>query len=141
MLMSLADGKVAVCLEGGYNLKAISRSALAVAKTLMGEAPQRITIPKINARAAETLENVKRIHSRHWECMKSGIVPFPEIRENGAQRASDVLRTAQQHSLEANYSMIPLIVRRDKMTEFDNQVLITPELMLSKKILMIMHDP
>lgn len=141
MLMSLADGKVAVCLEGGYNLKAIRRSALAVAKTLMGEAPERLIIPKINRRAAETLENVKRIHSNYWECMRQGVVPFSAIQQTGAQRGSDVLRNAQQHTLERNHSMIPLLVRNAKLSAFNNQVLVTPDLVSAKKILLIIHDP
>lgn len=141
MLMSLADGKVAVCLEGGYNLKAISRSALAVAKTLMGEAPQRLKVPKINALAAETLENVKRIQANYWECMKPGVIPFSEIKQAGAQRLTEIVRNSQQHILEHKYSMIPLVLRRDKLGLLDNQVLITPELVYAKKILLIIHDP
>ncbi|TPX23802.1 Histone deacetylase hda1 [Coccidioides immitis] len=42
MLMNLANGKVAVCLEGGYNFRSISKSALAVTRTLMGEPPDRL---------------------------------------------------------------------------------------------------
>lgn len=141
MLMSLADGKVAVCLEGGYNLRAISRSALAVAKTLMGEPPQRITIPPIDARAAETLENVKRTHAPYWECMRTGVVPFAEITHSGAERIADVLRTAQQFTLERDHAMMPMVIKKDKMGRYDNQILMTPEISQAKKILLIIHDP
>ncbi|KAJ4117427.1 Histone deacetylase hda1 [Fusarium oxysporum] len=68
MLMSLADGKVAVCLEGGYNLKAISVSAVAVAKTLMGEPPPKMEIPKINKEAARILAKVQAHQAPYWEC-------------------------------------------------------------------------
>jgi histone deacetylase 6 len=63
MLMSLANGKIAVCLEGGYNLMAISRSALAVAKTLMGEPPMRIKVPPLNHMSARVLHQVKHCHA------------------------------------------------------------------------------
>jgi histone deacetylase 6 len=142
MLMSLANGKVAVCLEGGYNLKAISRSALAVAKTLMGEPPQRMVVPPLNTEAAHTIENVKRIQSQFWQCMKPGIVPLRDIQRRGGERASDVIRTAQKAMLEARHTMIPLYVQRDKLSRsFDNQVLATPELYKARKILLIIHDP
>lgn len=76
MLMSLADGKVAVCLEGGYDLPAISKSALSVAKTLMGEPPERIVIPTINRHEDHVLRQVKIQQAPYWACMRSG-APLP----------------------------------------------------------------
>jgi histone deacetylase 6 len=52
MLMSLAGGRVAVCLEGGYDVTAISKSALAVAQPLMSAPPRRVVIPRINHKAS-----------------------------------------------------------------------------------------
>ncbi|KAK6583588.1 hypothetical protein PZA11_003318 [Diplocarpon coronariae] len=142
MLMSLADGKVAVCLEGGYNLRAISVSALAVARTLMGEPPERMTIPPLNKVAAHTLDNVKRIQSAYWECMRPGVVPLAALKDVGTSRLSDVIRTAQKHDLAEQHDMIPLYVQRTKLSRaFENQVLVTPELNRAKKILLIIHDP
>jgi histone deacetylase 6 len=69
MLMSLADGKVAVCLEGGYNFQAISKSALAVTRTLMGEPPDRLEPTRATDRAVETCEKVKQIQSAYWQCL------------------------------------------------------------------------
>ena len=70
MLMSLANGKVAVCLEGGYNFSAISNSALAVTKTLMGEAPDRLIATQATADAVKTCEEVRNIQSRYWRCIQ-----------------------------------------------------------------------
>lgn len=69
MLMSLANGKVAVCLEGGYNFKAISMSALAVTKTLMGEPPDRLLPTQATASAVDTVEKVRAIQAKHWKCI------------------------------------------------------------------------
>ncbi len=69
MLMSLANGKVAVCLEGGYNFIAISKSALAVTRTLMGEPPDRLTATQATEIAMTTVQQVKEIQSRYWRCM------------------------------------------------------------------------
>ncbi|KAI9053957.1 hypothetical protein LZ554_002901 [Drepanopeziza brunnea f. sp. 'monogermtubi'] len=142
MLMSLANGKVAVCLEGGYNLGAISRSALAVARTLMGEPPMRLKIPPLNKAAAHTLDNVKRIQSAYWECMRPGVLPLSALNEIGMSRMSDIIRSAQKIGLAEKHDMIPLYIQRTKISRsFENQVLVTPELHKAKKILLIIHDP
>jgi histone deacetylase 6 len=142
MLMSLANGKVAVCLEGGYNLRAISRSALAVAKTLMGEPPERMTVPPLNRQAAATLEQVRQQQAPYWECLRPGIVPLAELQVQGTDRLSDVIRTSQKSILGDKYNMVPLYVQRNKLSRsFDNQVLATPELHKARKILLIIHDP
>ena len=39
MLSSLARGRMVVCLEGGYNLRSISRSMEACARVLLGDGP------------------------------------------------------------------------------------------------------
>lgn len=41
-LLTLAEGRVAIVLEGGYNLASISKSALACAETLLGEPLPRL---------------------------------------------------------------------------------------------------
>jgi histone deacetylase 6 len=69
MLMSLANGKVAVCLEGGYNFAAISKSALEVTRTLMGEPPDRLYATQATDIAIQTVEQVRQIQSRYWNCL------------------------------------------------------------------------
>ncbi|KAH7149759.1 histone deacetylase [Dactylonectria estremocensis] len=142
MLMSLADGKVAVCLEGGYNLKAISNSAVAVARTLMGEPPPKMEIPKLNEEAARILAKVQAHQAPYWECMRPGVINVPEVQTLNADRLHDVIRHAQRQVLQAKHSMVPLYVQREQLYKsFENQVLVTPNLHDAKKILVIIHDP
>lgn len=142
MLMSLADGKVAVCLEGGYNLQAISNSAVAVARTLMGEPPPRMKVPKINKEAARTLAKVQAHQAPYWECMRPGVVNVPETQSLNGNRLHDVVRSAQQQALQAQHGMVPLYVQRDQISKsFENQVLITPNLQDARRLLVIVHDP
>ncbi|KUJ09011.1 histone deacetylase [Mollisia scopiformis] len=141
MLMGLANGKVAVCLEGGYNLRAISRSALAVAKTLMGEPPERIVPPPLNRVSADTINMVKRIQANYWECMRPGVIPSAEIQVRSTERMSDVIRRAQKSQLYDEHNMIPLKIMRKGLTEqYENQVLVTPDLYKAKKVIMFIHD-
>ncbi|KAG5928293.1 hypothetical protein E4U53_002711 [Claviceps sorghi] len=142
MLMSLADGKVAVCLEGGYNLSAISNSAVAVARTLMGEPPPKMTIPKLNKDAARTLAKVQAYQAPYWECMRPGIVDIPAMQSLQASRLHDVIRNSQRQVLQERHNMIPLYVQREHLYKsFENQVLVTPLLHSSRRILVIIHDP
>ncbi|KAL7624472.1 Histone deacetylase hda1 [Parahypoxylon ruwenzoriense] len=144
MLMSLAGGKVAVCLEGGYNLKAISHSALAVARTLMGEPPPKMDIPPIEKEAARVLARVQAVQAPYWECMRPGIVNVPELNdmEKNASRLHDVIRGYQRQVLSEKYGMIPLFIQREALYKsFENQVLVTPGIQSKKKVLFLIHDP
>ncbi|KAH7241715.1 hypothetical protein BKA59DRAFT_210675 [Fusarium tricinctum] len=142
MLMSLADGKVAVCLEGGYNLKAISVSAVAVAKTLMGEPPPKMELPKINKEAARILAKVQSYQAPYWECMRPGVVNIPEVQSLNSNRLHDVIRNAQRQVLQSKHNMIPLYIQREHLYKsYENQVLVTPGLQDAKKVLVIIHDP
>lgn len=77
MLMTLSHGKLAVCLEGGYNFKSISKSALAVTKTLMGEPPNRLTDISPSKSAVETVRRVKNIQAKHWARLYPKTVSHP----------------------------------------------------------------
>ncbi|OZJ01962.1 hypothetical protein BZG36_05129 [Bifiguratus adelaidae] len=69
MLMALAGGKVAIVLEGGYNLHAISTSALACMRVLLGDPLPRFPHPLLPSRSAsETVLDVMKIQSRYWAC-------------------------------------------------------------------------
>jgi histone deacetylase 6 len=142
MLMSLANGKLAVCLEGGYDLPAIKRSALAVAKTLMGEPPIRIKVPPINRQAEYVLQEVKIQQAPYWECMRLGVASETRLIERGDTRVDAVMRGYQLHELQTEFSMIPLYIQRDKLVDvFEKQVLVTPQIHASKKVVLILHDP
>jgi histone deacetylase 6 len=91
MMMSLARGKVFVCLEvcpwlfdnsiwltiqGGYNIESISRSALAVTQTLMGDPvppidPQNL---EVSLEARRTVALVKKHQYVFWKCLDSPLV-------------------------------------------------------------------
>lgn len=70
MLKGLANGNLAVVLEGGYNLKSISASAVAVGKILLGETPKRIGNLMASHTAAETVDKVIKTQAPHWGCFR-----------------------------------------------------------------------
>ena len=70
MLMSLSNGRVDVCLEGGYNLKAISKSSLAVTRVLMGEPPDRLEETRPTPDGLKTVQMVAMLQSKYWPSLE-----------------------------------------------------------------------
>lgn len=142
MLMSLADGKVVVCLEGGYNLRAIANSALSVAQTLMGEPPPRMEIPNINREANRILAKVQAYQAPYWECMRQGVIASTDLEVEGTKRMDAVIRDSQLSEMMKKHRMMPLHIHREALfNQFDNQVLVTPGIPEARKLLIVIHDP
>ena len=142
MLKSLAGGKLVACLEGGYNLKAISLSALAVTKTLMGEAPPKIPETAATKTGIETVRKVIAHQSRYWRCLYPKDVSHEFDILPGSEKMHDVVRNYQSHQLYANHNMIKLWVFREKISKsFEDQVLATPKYADEKPLLLVFHDP
>ncbi|KAF1990579.1 hypothetical protein K402DRAFT_417366 [Aulographum hederae CBS 113979] len=145
MLMSLAGGKIAVCLEGGYNLESIANSALAVTRTLMGEPPDRLS-PDIGSELTESaidnIDMVIRQQSRFWSCL------YPkEVARNGlgrhTTRMHDVVREYESKTLYEKFNMIQIWAHRDRLNKaFRNQIFVTPSFLENRNpMLIILHDP
>ncbi|EXJ84628.1 histone deacetylase 6/10 [Capronia epimyces CBS 606.96] len=138
MLKSLAGGKIAVCLEGGYNFRAISRSALAVTRTLMGEPPDRLHATAATTSAVDTVNKVRNVQSRYW---KSIYPKDPVGGIFGGERLHDIIRQWQATHLYDKYKLTQLHIYRDNVSKsFDQQVLATPNYESKKYLLIIFHD-
>lgn len=139
MLGTLANGKLVVCLEGGYNFKSISKSALAVTRTLMGEPPDRLPPTTATDSAIKTVQKVKQKQSKYWRCM------FPQEPVNSmvsGLRMHDVLREYQAKHYFDQYRMNNLYIFRNELSpSFRDQVLATPNYEIKKDLLVIFHDP
>jgi histone deacetylase 6 len=127
MLMSLAGGKVVACLEGGYNLRAIARSALAVTRTLMGEPPDRLPEGlEASTGAVDVCNLVIRTHSAYWQCLYPKNKARSRIQNMGGERLHDLLRRLQYQEYATSYKMGELWIMRDKLSKsFERQVLAT----------------
>mmetsp|Transcript_15075 Transcript_15075/g.28689 ORF Transcript_15075/g.28689 Transcript_15075/m.28689 type:complete len:412 (-) Transcript_15075:361-1596(-) len=67
-LMALAQGKVVLVLEGGYNLSAISHSFAACTSVLLGDPPSMLGRMFPSKRANRAIRDTKRYHQRYWTC-------------------------------------------------------------------------
>nr|CAH7737049.1 unnamed protein product [Callosobruchus chinensis] len=72
-LMRLAQGRVVLALEGGYDLPSICDSAEECVRVLLGEAPSPLSggeagrVPAPNA--VRAMRAVVQAHRRHWPCL------------------------------------------------------------------------
>jgi hypothetical protein len=76
MLMSLASGRLLLCLEGGYSLSALPKCVSACLRALLGDplAPLASSLAP-NPSALRTVEQVIRIHSQYWKCFGVATTP------------------------------------------------------------------
>ncbi|KAK2735021.1 Histone deacetylase hda1 [Myotisia sp. PD_48] len=138
MLMNLAQGKVAVCLEGGYNFRSISKSALAVTRTLMGEPPDRLQATTASSPAVQTVRRVATIQSKYWNCL----YPKGPSKKFQGNRLHDILRQYQAQQLYEELQLTSLYIYRSSISKsFENQVLASPNYDTADTLLVIFHDP
>ena len=73
-LLSLADGKVVLALEGGYDLAAICDSAQECVRALLADEPSQLREEELTRtpcqNAVETLQKTIAIQMSHWPCVK-----------------------------------------------------------------------
>lgn len=70
-LSSLANGKIILCLEGGYNINSISHAMAMCAKALLGDPlPMLQNTRKPSASCIETIQNVLSVQQRYWKSLK-----------------------------------------------------------------------
>jgi histone deacetylase 6 len=142
MLMQLAKGKVVACLEGGYNLEAISKSALAMTRVLMGEPPDRLTDTVPTPVGVKSVQQVMRLQSKFWKCLYPKSRDAELRKELGSERLHDIIREWQSGRLWKEHKMSQLLVLRKNMSKsFENQVLATPNYHEARPLLVIFHDP
>lgn len=70
-LSALANGKVIVCLEGGYNVNSISYAMAACTKALLGDPlPMLLTNKRLNASCVESIQNVLSVQQKYWRSLR-----------------------------------------------------------------------
>lgn len=70
MLSSLAQGRVAILLEGGYNLESISHSMTMCAKALLGDPLPSLRFEQINSTAVTTIQRVVNHLIPYWSALR-----------------------------------------------------------------------
>lgn len=70
-LSALANGRVVLCLEGGYNVNSVSHSMAMCVKALLGDPlPQLKDTKRPSASCIETVQKVLSVHENYWRSLK-----------------------------------------------------------------------
>ncbi|VEU20445.1 DEKNAAC101306 [Brettanomyces naardenensis] len=165
-IKTLAQGNVCVVLEGGYNLDAISVSALRVAKVLLGEPPEVLQQSLPRSEAITAISDVIKIQSRYWKSLRPGYFgldftlpqimgdydgllknsrgpTFVEVASKNS-RLADAVRASQKTDLFDSHGFVSLPVVSEKKPDtasLKNQILCSPGIYEVEKLLIVMHDP
>lgn len=161
LLKGIAKGKLAVILEGGYNLDSISKSALGVAKVLVGEPPEKTISSQPQSETLEVVDEVIKFQSKYWKCMKPGNPSnvFDDVFDlptdsNMAKLTNigDPIRLHQATELFNKYSFISLPIINssdDKSSTFsidlpahlEDVIVASPDIYECNSIILSIHDP
>lgn len=73
-LSSLANGRVIICLEGGYNVNSISYAMTLCTKSLLGDPLPPLHLSSRyngpNAACVDTIRNVLSVQEKFWKCLR-----------------------------------------------------------------------
>lgn len=147
MLMGLADGKLIVALEGGYNVDALANSALAVTRTILGDpVPSHESLPSASAVAVNTMRLVKRDVSDYWKCIDSSPLDPVPTHEEGLQKVSisELLQAHRQYEIAKKFQLSELPVIGNLADEWGAHALCSGDLVERKPaheaIVLFVHD-
>lgn len=103
-LSALANGRIILCLEGGYNINSISHAMALCVKSLFGDPhPMLLAPPRwngINSSAVETLKHVLNTQCEYWKCLKFN-KKLPDFDINDNKIKDDLAEVMGSLSLDA----------------------------------------
>ncbi|KAJ3559715.1 hypothetical protein NM688_g166 [Phlebia brevispora] len=141
MLSSLAGGKLVVALEGGYNVDAISRSALAVARVLLGEAPPEIEPMVASEDATETVWQVAMEQSKYWKSVNPKALEPREEVDPVTFSIPEILKAHRQDYLFRTHEMLQIPFVNPALEErFSAQVSCTKDIMDNQTLVVFVHE-
>ncbi|KAF8806401.1 histone deacetylase complex protein [Phlegmacium glaucopus] len=141
MLAGLAGGRLVVALEGGYNLQSISRSALAVARVLLGQPPDELGSMTANESATETVWLVAREQSQYWKSVDPKSCEPREGIEESSFSIPEILKAHRQHYLYTNYDMMQVPMISPELEErFSSQIMCTSDMFENKTLVIFVHE-
>lgn len=107
LLSSLARGRVAVLLEGGYNLESISHSMTLCTKALLGDPLPSPQLKPIDPAGLSTIQRVVHHQRKHWSSLRFHVdLPDAEdiVRPTLKEEKKDVPLEDQMEQLRLEWS-------------------------------------
>lgn len=133
-LTSLANGRVIVCLEGGYNINSIAYAMTLCTKSLLGDPLPALQIPLLTTRLTaatyqsciETLRNCVGVLQPYWKCLTFG-KRLPKVMETD-KTSSPVIESdesAQQLAVAVHELKISSTENEDKNDDMEITSVVT----------------
>lgn len=163
MLKGIAKGKMAVVLEGGYNLDSIAKSALAVAKVLVGEPPESTITLLPHLETIEVVDEVIKIQSKYFKSLRHGIpekifedvyeLPGVENPNCKLVNIADPIRSHQANDMfnKRAFVNLPIINSTnenekpsfsvDLPDQLEDLIIASPDIYDCTTIILTIHDP
>lgn len=163
MLKGIAKGKMAVVLEGGYNLDSIAKSALAVAKVLVGEPPESTITLLPHLETIEVVDEVIKIQSKYFKSLRHGIpekifedvyeLPGVENPNYKLVNIADPIRSHQANDMfnKRAFVNLPIINSTnenekpsfsvDLPDQLEDLIIASPDIYDCTTIILTIHDP
>jgi histone deacetylase 6 len=133
--------------QGGYNLDAISVSALAVAQVLLGETPEELGSMQASDLCVEVVNQVAKAQSKYWKNIDLKACEPPEV--GSANDASvvtipDILKVFRGDVLRRKHGLFPIPLANLELEEaFSEQIFSNMDLAGSsadKPLVLFVHD-
>lgn len=141
MLAGLANGRMVVALEGGYNLDSIAVSALAVTRVLLGEAPDQLASCTVSEEATETVWQVAKEQSKYWKSVDPRACEPREEYEDIAVSLPEILKSYRQQHLYATLGLLRIpLLSKDMEQRFSCQFLCSQDLFTNKRLVVFVHE-
>ncbi|KAK0473129.1 hypothetical protein EDD18DRAFT_1227323 [Armillaria luteobubalina] len=141
MLSGLASGRLVVALEGGYNVEAGARSALAVTKVIIGEPPDELPPMTANEQATEVVWLVAKEQSRYWKNVNPKACEPREDVEISTFSIPEILKLHRKNYLSSNHRMMNVPLVNEEMGErFGMQIMCTSDILDNPTMVFFMHD-
>ncbi|KAG7449601.1 histone deacetylase clr3 [Guyanagaster necrorhizus] len=141
MLSGLAGGRLVVALEGGYNVEAGARSALAVTKVIVGEPPDELPPMTASEQAAEAVWLVAKEQSKYWRNVNPKACEPREDVQISTFSIPEILKSHRQNYLSNNHHMMNVPLVNEEMEErFGMQIMCTPDILDNPTVVFFMHD-
>ncbi|XP_054266822.1 histone deacetylase 6-like isoform X1 [Macrosteles quadrilineatus] len=87
-LSPLAQGRVIICLEGGYNLTSIAYSMTLCTKALLGDPSPPVSLPPWKPSAAVDLRTVLDVQKNHWSAVFNKSFPKEDVLKEGVEKTA-----------------------------------------------------
>ncbi|CAD6914334.1 unnamed protein product [Tilletia controversa] len=146
MLSSLANGRLVVVLEGGYDLDATAKSALAVTKVILGEAPEPFRANEISCGtiAQRTVQEVARVQEKYWKSISASELD-PRVNDDATLNrvgVPEVIRHHRARHLWQSYNLLQVPLIRNLAPYFQHAVFASEHMLdaEAKQVLLFVHD-